>query len=103
RHESGVRAGRATHPRDFRAARIGAPSGEDEANRPFARGCGVRFSRLSLTQTHEWSAVGTATPTGVLPAALAVSPRNAPASPAREGVYLSWLLSSGPARDHHAA
>ena len=43
--------------------------------------------------------MGTRTPTGVLPAAVAVSPRHASDSPAREGVYDPQRVSPGPARD----
>ena len=68
---------RAARARDSRAARSGAASGQNEAGRPLARTRGLRFPRMSFAQAHERSPLGTVTPTGVLPAALAVRSRDA--------------------------
>ncbi len=89
RHEGGVRASRTARTRHFRAARVGAASGEDETRRPLARCDGFRLSRLSPAQAHERAHLGAATPTGVLPPALALSSRDATDTTARESAHAS--------------
>jgi site-specific DNA recombinase len=103
RHGGGVRAGRAARASGVRTAGLGAAPGEDEARRPLARHGGLRLPRLSPAQAHERTDLGTATPTGVLPPALALSARHATDSTARERPHASRRVSPGPARTHRAA
>ena len=87
----------------FRATRPGAAPGQNETGRPLARRRGLRLSRLSPAQAHEWAHLGATTPTGVLPPAMAVSAGDATDSTACEGGYVPRRVSSGPARHDRAA